>query len=262
MDIKQFIRIKLKSNDDDEILLAKTLASEIGLYPPAASVENVPFYLSFNNGRLELTENLKRKTDKSSIFVDFLTGPTWFRHKYDHRINQPLTKAVGIKKGFRPTICDTTAGYGIDSFICASFGCVITMIERSPIIWALLNDGLRRAAVDRKIGHLIKANLLLHRGDSIELLKKMDKKFETIYMDPMYPPKRNSALNKRKMRVLRSLVGDDDDHIALLESSFEYATGRVVVKRPATAPQIEGRSPSYQVKGKNSRYDIYLANHL
>ncbi len=262
MDIKQFIRIKLKSDHADEIRLAKKLAAELGLDTPSANPGNVPFHLSFVNRRLELTENFKDKNDKSPIFVDFLNGSIRYRYKYDRRINQLITKAVGIKKGIRPTICDTTAGYGSDSFIFASFGCVVTMIERSPVIWALLSDGLRRAAEDREIGQMIVENLSLHRGDSITLLKKMGKNFDTIYMDPMYPLKKKSALNKQKMRVLRSLVGDDVDHRELLQTSLAHATGRVVVKRPSTAAKIEGVEPSYQVKGKSSRYDIYLSSHL
>lgn len=262
MDIKQFIRIKLKSGHDDEIQLAKIVASELGLDTPSVNPGNVPFLLSFVNRRLELTENFKDKIDKSAIFVDFLTGATRHRYKYDRTINQPITKAVGIKRGFRPTICDTTAGYGSDSFLFASLGCVVTMIERSPVIWALLNDGLRRAAEDREIGQMIVENLSLHRGDSITLLKEMGKYFDTIYMDPMYPLKKKSALNKQKMRVLRSLVGDDVDHRELLQTSLAHATRRVVVKRPSSAAIIEGMEPSYQVKGRSSRYDIYLSRHL
>ncbi len=262
MDIKQFIRIKPNSDHEDEILRVRKLAAELGLHPPGGTVGKVLFQLSYADGRLELTESLTEKHGKSRVFVDFLAGAARFRYKHDRSINQPLTKAVGIKQGHRPTICDTTAGYGTDSFIFASFGCVVTMIERSPIIWALLDDGLKRAAADRILGDKVIKNITLFRGNSIELLKKMDKKFETIYMDPMYPPRRSSALNKRKMRVLRSLVGDDADHAELLKCSMRYAKGRVVVKRPAHAPQIENQSVSYQVKGKRSRYDIYLTAHL
>lgn len=262
MDIKQFIEIWLKSDHDDEIRLATKLASEIGLAPPSVNPGNVQFHLSFIEGRLELRENVKDNGNKSGVFVDFLTGATRYRYKHDRRINQPIIKAVGIKKGVRPAICDTTAGYGNDSFIFASFGCVVTMIERSPIIWALLSDGLRRASQDSEVGHIIKENLSLHRGNSIELLREMNRMFDTIYMDPMYPLKKKSALNKQKMRVLRSLVGDDSDHRELLQTSLEYASGRVVVKRPAAAAEIEGMAPSFQVKGRSSRYDVYLSRHL
>ena len=138
---------------------------------------------------------MRGKTNTSPIFVDYLSGPAWFRYKNDRRVGQPLAKAVGIKKGVRPTICDTTAGYGADSFIFASLGCTVTMIERSPVIWALLDDGLKRAAAHNQIGPAIIRNICLLRGNSLDVLAGMEKKFETIYMDPMYPPVKKSALN-------------------------------------------------------------------
>ncbi len=262
MDIKQFVQIWSKSTRDRDYESAVRLAAQTGLELVSARPATASFYLSFNDGRLELTENSNGKTDTSTIFVDYLSGPAWFRYKYDRRINQPLAKAVGIKKGLRPTICDTTAGYGFDSFIFASLGCSVTMIERSSVIWALLDDGLKRAAAHREIGASIVGNISLLRGNSLDLLEAMESKFDTIYMDPMYPPAKKSALNKRKMRVLRSLVGDDQDQGKLLEKSMTVAAGRVVVKRPAAAPEIKGPPVSYRVKGKNSRYDIYLTTHL
>ncbi len=262
MDIKQFVQIWTKSTGDRDYDSAVRLAAKTGLDLVSALPATTPFHLSFNNGRLELTENLSTKANRSTIFVDYLSGPAWFRYKYDRRINQPLAKAVGIKKGVRPTICDTTAGYGIDSFIFASLGCTVTMIERSPVIWALLDDGLKRAAADNRIGPTVISNIRLLRGNSLDLLEDMKMNFETIYMDPMYPPVKKSALNKRNMRVLRSLVGDDRDQEKLLEKSRGAAAGRVVVKRPAGAPEIKGPPVSFRVTGKNSRYDIYLTTHL
>ena len=262
MDIKQFVQIWTKSTGDSYYDSAVRLAAETGLDLVSALPATTPFHLSFNNGRLELTENQSAKTNRSAIFVDYLSGPAWFRHKYDRRVNQPLAKAVGIKKGVRPTICDTTAGYGIDSFIFASLGCTVTMIERSPVIWALLDDGLKRAAADNRIGPTVIGNIRLLRGNSLDLLEDMKMNFETIYMDPMYPPVKKSALNKRTMRVLRSLVGDDRDQEKLLEKSRGAAAARVVVKRPAGAPEIKGPPVSFRVTGKNSRYDIYLTTHL
>ena len=262
MDIKQFVQIWTKSTGDQDYDSAARLAAETGLDLISARPATTSFYLSFTNGRLELTENRSGKTNKSPIFVDYLSGPAWFRYKYDRRVNQPLAKAVGIKKGVRPTICDTTAGYGVDSFIFASLGCTVTMIERSPVIWALLDDGLKRAAAHNRIGPTIVCNIRLLRGNSLDLLEDMEMNFETIYLDPMYPPVQKSALNKRKMRVLRSLVGDDQDQEKLLEQSINAAACRVVVKRPAGAPEIKGPPVSCRVKGKSSRYDIYLTGHL
>jgi len=136
------------------------------------------------------------------------------------------------------------------------------MIERSPVVWALLQDGLRRAINDEVIGQLVTRNLVLYRGNATSILHESDLTFDTVFMDPMFPSTRKSALNKRKMRILRSIVGDDDDQVNLLESALTYARRRVVVKRQATAPLVGSRPVSYQVKGRSNRYDIYLVPHL
>ena len=51
-------------------------------------------------------------------------------------------RAVGIQPGIRPTLLDATAGLGRDAFVLAELGCTLTLIERQPLIAALLEDGL------------------------------------------------------------------------------------------------------------------------
>ena len=58
---------------------------------------------------------------------------------------QAIAKAVGMNKGVRPHVLDATAGLGGDAFVLATLGCEVTMIERSPIAFSLLEDGLKRA---------------------------------------------------------------------------------------------------------------------
>ena len=259
MDIKQFIRIKLISDRSEDTAAATLLAQEIGLPSPSTDPEDIPFYLSYHEGRLILYD---ASNPKSPLFVDFLSGALRYRFFRDRKINQDLAKAVGIKKGRRPTICDVTAGFGTDSFVFASLGCEVLMIERSPVIWALLRDGLRRAATDKTIGGSISEKITLLFGDARDLLKDQDTKYDTVYIDPMYPEMKKSARSKQKMVLLRSVVGIDRDQVELFDTSRAYATHRVVVKRPASAPPISDVPVSYQVKGKSSRYDIYLRSHL
>lgn len=262
MDIKQFIRIKLETTHQQEIKQAHELALMLDLPEPSADVSTIPFYLSFIDGRLQITENNEKKTRQTRILVDFLSGTSQFRYKNDRKINQPLLKSAGLKRGFRPDICDVTAGYGIDSFVFASFDCPVTMIERSPVIYLLLRDGLKRLADDTRFCSLAANYLSLYQGDAKDLLCRLDKKFHTIYMDPMYPAGKKSALNKLPMRILRSLVGDDCDSNKLLEIATKYAENRVVVKRPSAAEGVGTMSPSFSVAGKSCRYDVYLTDHL
>jgi 16S rRNA (guanine1516-N2)-methyltransferase len=49
-------------------------------------------------------------------------------------------------------VLDATAGLGKDAFVLASLGCQMTLIERQPLIAALLEDGLARARADEEVG--------------------------------------------------------------------------------------------------------------
>ena len=134
------------------------------------------------------------------------------------------------------------------------------LIERSPILGAMLADGLRRGMEDEVVGKIIRDRLSLFVADTREVLVRFSKQPSTIYLDPMYPKREASALNKKEMRILRELVGDDVDGPSLLESALEHAANRVVVKRPKGAPMLAGHRPSHQIFMKNSRFDVYMVS--
>ncbi|MDH1109959.1 class I SAM-dependent methyltransferase, partial [Metapseudomonas otitidis] len=170
---------------------------------------------------------------------------------------QMIAKAVGIQPGIRPRVLDATAGLGRDGFVLASLGCEVHLIERQPLVAALLEDGLARAARDLDVAP-IAARLHLLTGNAITRMAEWtDEPPQVIYLDPMFPHRDKSALVKKEMRLFRPLVGDDLDAPALLAAALELATHRVVVKRPRKAPIIEGPKPGYALEGKSSRYDIY-----
>ena len=173
-----------------------------------------------------------------------------------------IAKAVGVQPGVRPRVLDATAGLGRDAFVLASLGCSVTLIERQPLIAALLEDGLARAALDRDVAP-IAAQMQLLNGNAIELMRAWQgEPPQVIYLDPMFPHRDKSALVKKEMRLFRPFVGDDLDAPALLEAALNLASHRVVVKRPRKAPLIEGAKPGYALEGKSSRYDIYPKKKL
>lgn len=192
------------------------------------------------------------------LFVDFVCGKNAFRLANDRTIKQPIARAVGIKSGFRPTVFDGTGGLGTDSFVLASLGCQVTMCERSPLIATLLEDGLERAAQHEMTADIIEKRMRLIQQDTRYYLQKSGETFHTVYLDPMYPHRKNSALNKQTMRTIRSVVGDDKDGAGLLKIALEKAENRVVVKRPRHAPLLTDLKPSHVISMKNSRFDIYL----
>ena len=97
------------------------------------------------------------------VFVDFVSGAVAHRRKFGGGAGQQIAKAVGIKSGVRPYIADVTAGLGKDAFVLATLGCEITLVERSPVVAMLLQDGLERGGRDLETAQII-ARMNLFRG--------------------------------------------------------------------------------------------------
>ncbi len=220
--------------------------------PPSA----VPYLLHLTEERLELRDT-QFKT--GPVYVDFVGGALGYRRRYGGGRKQPLAKAIGLKHGVTPTVLDATAGLGRDAFILACLGCRVQMVERSPVVAALLYDGLQRAQQDAEIGALITERLQLIYHDAQHWLSQLSptQQPEVIYLDPMYPHRQKSALVKKEMRLFRTLVGDDLDASALLKVALAGARRRVVVKRPKRAPTLDETSPSFCINSENTRFDVY-----
>lgn len=207
---------------------------------------------------------LRHKNNKlgGPIYVDFLSSKTTYRQKYGGGKNQLIAKAVGLKSNEQLTVLDVTAGLGQDAFVLACLGCKVLMLERSPIIAALLADGLTRAQHDDDFRQ--NYDLRLIQIDSISYLNQLlEKKCDypdVIYCDPMYPHRTKSALVKKELRVLREIVGDDIDAEQLLKLALQVAKKRVVVKRPKLASSINNIKPSIIFNSTNTRYDVYLVS--
>jgi 16S rRNA (guanine1516-N2)-methyltransferase len=89
-----------------------------------------------------------------------------------------------------------------------------------------------------------------------------DNRPDVIYLDPMFPDRQKSADVKKEMAAFHHVVGKDEDADSLLEKALAKANYRVVVKRPRKAPFINNKTPSYQLEGKSSRYDIYTIKKM
>ena len=101
---------------------------------------DIDLWLVLTETHLELRQNHAQTTP---IKVDFLSGKLAYYRRTTGR-NQLLARAIGVKKLNCPSVIDTTAGLGRDAFILASLGCQVTLLERSPIVAALLQDGIDR----------------------------------------------------------------------------------------------------------------------
>ncbi len=203
--------------------------------------------------------------DSGPVLVDFISGKKNHRRQFGGGKGQPLARAVGLQQEQPPTILDATAGMGGDAFVFASLGCKVLMVERSPIVAALLDDALQRANqaedLEAEVLQIIQ-RLSLVNADSADYLLKAKPAVDVIYMDPMYPEKRKKASAKKEMKALQGLLGPDMDSEKLLAAALQTAKQRVVVKRPAKAPTINGIQPNAEISSPNTRYDIYSIKAL
>lgn len=229
---------------------ARRLADDLGLtLVPAPPQEGL--YLACTQERLELRQ--AGPGAPGPVYVDFTGGRLGYRGPRASPRREPLARAAGLKGGHRPQVVDATAGLGRDAFILAALGCRVTLLERHGVIAALLQDGLRRAALQLPE---VAARMTLQRMDALSGLAAHTA--EVVYLDPMYPHRDKQALVKKEMRIFRALVGDDPDADHLLQAARAAARERVVVKRPARARPLADQSPDFSVPGASTRFDVYL----
>ena len=192
-----------------------------------------------------------------ALRVDFVAGPVAHRLRFGGGRGQDIAKAMGLRAGKTPSMIDATAGLGRDSFLLASLGASVTLIERSDKMHALLADGMGRAADEGgRFAEIIARMTLLH-GDAKELLPSLSA--DAILIDPMHPPRKTSALVKKELRQVREIVGTDEDAADLMRVALAHARKRVVLKWPAKADPIAGiQLCTHQILGKSTRYDVFM----
>ncbi|NNE86075.1 MAG: class I SAM-dependent methyltransferase [Alphaproteobacteria bacterium] len=195
--------------------------------------------------------------EPGALVCDFVGGPVRHRFRFGGGRGQALPRAIGMKGGNTPSVVDATAGLGRDAFLLASLGAEVTLIERSPEMHHLLEEGMRRAhEAGGDVAKVITRMTLLH-GDARDLLPALSP--DAVLVDPMHPPRKGSALVKKEMILIRDLVGTDDDAAALMEVALATARNRVVLKWPKGAAPMTGIRPaSHQIIGKTTRYDVFM----
>lgn len=211
--------------------------------------------IEFIDGRWQLRDPEQPKIHP--ISVDF-SDREFLKRLKEPKTRQLLFKAVNHANV--KTVFDATAGLGSDSALIASWGFQVTACEQNEKVFKLLEDGLQRlknSAIENPLFQTIAANLKLIHGNSIEQVQKQ--KPEVIYLDPMYPDLKSSALPKKEMQLLRKLFLDVDpkeETLKLLQTALDSATKRVVLKRPPAAEIL--LKPSHSLEGKAVRFDVYV----
>lgn len=194
------------------------------------------------------------------LYIDFSSKTMQYRQKHCSLRKEALARALGLKNKTPKNIIDATGGLARDSYILAALGFSVTVLERSPIIYTLMTDALARG-LHQTANQMILSRIHPIHTDAITYLQslKPTDRPDIIYLDPMFPPRKKSALPKQDMLIFHDIVGEDTDADALLYAALSCAKERVVVKRPRHALSLSGNSaPSFSLKGSSSRFDIYL----
>lgn len=237
--------------DKNEENKAKMLADRLHIPFVLPQTMEFEYILLFTPDHLCLQKTGSRETP---LFIDLLSEEIQYRLKKISLKKEVLARALGLKKNVPLSIVDATGGLLRDSLIIAALGFDVQIFERSPIIHALQVDALERASFDP-----IVQRMHLFRGDAIEMLPLLDKP-DVIYIDPMFPPRKKSALPKKEMIYFKNIVGNDLDAENLLKTALACASSRVVVKRPRIIENLtENLAPSFSLGGSSCRFDVYLS---
>lgn len=159
-----------------------------------------------------------------------------------------LARACGAGPGIR--IHDALAGWGTDGLLLAMLGCRVHMTEAHPDVCAALAARVRATALPPSCTAPTWAC-----GDARECWP--ERRFDVIYLDPMFGDHPSGALPALRMQVLAALVGemDDEELGEMLAAARKSATSRVVVKRRRRARAVA--PPDWRILGRSVRFDVY-----
>lgn len=187
-----------------------------------------------------------------------LVGPDIQRRVRGGRKN-PFARALGLyAKRPSVTLLDATAGLGRDAAVAAALGLQVTMLERHPLIHALLQASwqpLQQAQANAGLQ-------LLPRMEAGSYLRAHPHRHDVVYLDPMFADRGKTALARKEMQTLRRVLHGAGAELMpeaeLLTLARQACNARVVVKRHARAPHYAGVEPAHSISGKRVRYDVYL----
>lgn len=220
--------------------------------------KQLPLVIGWFDNRLSLKSSEGKETP---VCVDFSGGKQGYRLAADRVRHERLIKALGGMPTEPLNVVDGTGGLGRDALVMAQAGFHVDIVERSPILHALLADGIERL---RREDAILAERLCLHLGSSEAWLNdsglSRTGEIFAVYLDPMFPQRQKSAAIKKDLLWLQQLeqAPEEGEAESLLHAARGRAKKRVVVKRPLRAPALTEHSPSYSLEGKAIRFDVYV----
>jgi len=177
--------------------------------------------------------------------------------------------ARACQLGEQPHLIDATAGLGHDGLLMASLGAEVTLVERHPILFTLLEFAKQQAEQDAYLAPVMARMHLIFSDAADYLTQRIEQQAITdvVYLDPMFPQRdqhqqaaKKQAQVKKQMQLLHLLLPEDgqmDLGDQLLALARQMAK-RVVVKRPRHAVFLNDETPDHQWQGDACRFDAYF----
>jgi 16S rRNA (guanine1516-N2)-methyltransferase len=165
-----------------------------------------------------------------------------------------FNQALGKKS---VAIIDATGGWGGDAMLMSLQGYKVTVIERLPLLAAIIEEAFLRLARSEYAANNPIIVPTVMWGNAAELLADVGVRADCIYLDPMFPlKKKKKAASNKQMQLLQWLAGTDSDasEVAVIaKQNFP----RLAIKRPDYAEPLIA-SPTTQFSSKLVHYDVYF----
>jgi 16S rRNA (guanine1516-N2)-methyltransferase len=209
--------------------------------------------------------DLRVEPDALGVGIELVDSGLRFHHSFvagaiarrARQSGQLLLRACNNRQRSIRSVLDLTAGWGVDAYLLARHGQTVTMLEQSELVKTIVDWSLQRLAQDPDEGETARRLTIGHAHALGYLEQQNDREFDCIYLDPMFAAHKSGAKPAKEMQILQALTGNADIE-ACFELALERARKRVVVKRAAKAPALNGHSPDLTHRAKTIRFDVYL----
>ncbi|MCY3628188.1 MAG: class I SAM-dependent methyltransferase [Gammaproteobacteria bacterium] len=195
------------------------------------------WYLTCKNGKL----TLDHPTEPS-----FQLSEQVIRSRIEDAFRSDLAQACGYYPG--KTVLDCYGGWGIDGLILAAAGCNVSMTEIHPVLCVFARD----------LAYQFNLKMNVICDDVKQFLHASDDRFDTIYLDPMFPTHPTTAKPQRRMQILEQIAVPTQDLDTIFDLALRRANDRVVIKNRKNQRLLDQQA-DWKIKRRSVRFDVYLA---
>lgn len=215
--------------------------------------------------RLPRPEGIELSVDEDGVGVTLRQPRLHFYHSFvtgsllrrARQSSQALLKACRNRQRSIDTVLDLTAGWGADSLTLACHGQQVTLLERNPILFAILDYAHASMTKNTATAEIARRIEVEHTDAAAYLEANSDLRFDCIYLDPMFPSHKSGAKPGKEMQILQQIT-ENAEIETCFDLALQRAGNRVVVKRPLRAARLGEASPDIVYREKTIRFDVYL----